>query len=187
MDFEIRVAKNNDAKRLSSLNSKWQGERMDENSKKKYGFLSASFSEDDFKILISHEDVVVATYGNLIIGYYLINNYVDTEKFRLGKSIVQKIKNDNKIPSGCKVALGAQVLIEVDYRGNNLTNKMLYLLCKNVSHTYDYLYSSIKKNNIQSIKSNLRNGWKIVDEDDTLFFVFLQTKDYLLNSKNFER
>lgn len=187
MDFEIRVAKNNDAKRLSFLNSKWQGEPMDEDSKKKYGFLSASFFEDDFKILISHEEVVVATYENLIIGYYLINNYVDTEKFRLGRSIVQKIKNDNKIPSGCKVGLGAQILIEVDYRGNNLSNKMLYLLCKNVSHKYDYLYSTIKKNNIQSIKSNLRNGWEIVDEDDTLFFVFLQTKDYLLNSKNFER
>ena len=47
---------------------------LDENSKKKYGFLSASFFEDDFKILISHEEVVVATYENLIIGYYLINN-----------------------------------------------------------------------------------------------------------------
>ncbi len=187
MDFKIRVAEKTDAKDLYSLNSRWQGERMNEDSKKNYGFLSASFSENDFKILISHEEVVVATYGNLIIGYYLINNYVDTEKFRLGKSIVQKIKNDNKIPSGCKVALGAQVLIEVDYRGNNLTNKMLYLLCKNVSHKYDYFYSSIKKNNIQSIKANLRNGWKIVEEDETLFFVFLHTKDYLLNSKNFEK
>lgn len=187
MNFEIRVAKKFDAKSLSSLNSRWQGERMDEDTKKKYGFLSASFSEDDFKILISHEEVVVTTYGNLIVGYYLINNYVDTEKFRLGKSIVQKIKNDNKILSGCKVGLGAQVLIEIDYRGKNLTNKMLNLLCKNVSHKYDYLYSTINKNNIQSIKSNLRNGWKIVEEDETLFFVFLQTKDYLLNSKNFEK
>lgn len=183
MDFIIRFAQNSDAKDLAVLNSRWQGEQLDDYIKKKNGFLSAFFSEDDFKILISHLEVVVATYRNRIIGYYLINNYVFSDKFRQGKFIIHKLKDEKKIPLECKVGLGAQVLIEVEYRGNNLSNKMLFLLCEITSKKYDYLYSSINKKNIRSIESNLRNGWKILDENENLFFVFLQPKVYLLNSK----
>jgi len=186
MNFDIRLAENFDAEHLADLNSRWQGVQMDDDTKKKNGFLSASFSEDDFIILISHQEVVVATFRNKIVGYYLINNYVDTDKFRRGKLIVQKLMKERKIPSGCKVGLGAQVLIEIEYRGNNLSNKMLFLLCKIVSKKYDYLYSSINKKNIKSIESNLRNGWKVLDENESFFFVFLQPKAYLLNLKNVE-
>jgi hypothetical protein len=186
MNFNIRFAQNDDAEHLADLNSRWQGVQMNDDAKKKNGFLSASFSEDDFIILISHQEVVVATFRNKIIGYYLINNYVDSDKFRQGKFIVQQLMNERKIPSECKVGLGAQVLIEVDYRGNNLSNKMLFLLCEIANKKYDYLYSSINKKNVKSINSNLRNGWKILDENESLFFVFLQPKVYLLNSKNVE-
>ena len=186
MNFDIRLAQKNDAIHLADLNSRWQGEQMNDDAKKKNGFLSVSFSEDDFINLISHQEVVVATFRNKIVGYYLLNNYIYNEKFRRGKLIVQKLMNEKKIPSECRVGLGAQVLIEIKYRGNSLSNKMLFLLCKIVRKKYDYLYSSINKKNIISIESNLRNGWKILDESESLFFVFLQPKVYLLYSQNIE-
>ena len=77
--------------------------------------------------------------------------------------------SEKKIPSDGKVGLGAQVLIEIKYRGNNLSKKMLFLLCEVVNKKYDYLYSSINKKNIKSIKSNLKNGWEVLDENENLF------------------
>ena len=39
---------------------------------------------------------------------------------------------------------------------------------------YEYLFSTISKQNARSLNANLRDGWEIIDEDVELFYVVFQ-------------
>ena len=173
--YVFRLATQGDTLSLVELNSKWQADKIS-TAQKSDGFLSAQFNIVDFETLIKNEEVIVTTYNDTLVGYYLLNNFCETKKYQEAKQIIATLVEKNKILNSCKVGIGAQALIEKEHQGKGLSRPMLKLLCQQVISKYDYLYSSISKENYKAFQVHTKEGWFVVDENDNSHYVLLDLK-----------
>jgi hypothetical protein len=139
----------------------------------KDGFIRVVYNESDFHSIISDNAIVVAKYCDQIIGYYLLGHSSNSQSLEYQKEALQKFFVGNIRLSELRVACGAQAVLEKEFRGKGLTEKMLQLLIQQVCGKYDYLFSSITKHNLNAFKVHKNSGYLIVAEDDTKFFVCL--------------
>ncbi len=72
-----------------------------------------------------------------------------------------------------RVGLGAQALVDKDYQGQGLRTELLQLLLKQLLGQYDYIFSTISKENPRAFKAHSKDGWKVVLEDEQVYSVFL--------------
>jgi L-amino acid N-acyltransferase YncA len=173
--YLFRLATSKDTLALVELNYKWQADKIS-NAQKSDGFLSAQFNATDFETLIKNEEVIVTLHNDKVIGYYLLNNFCETKKYHEAKQIVISLIAKNKIPNSCKVGIGAQALIDKEHQGKGLSRPMLKLLCEQVQSKYDYLYSSISKQNSKAYQVHTKEGWFVVEENDNSHYVLLDPK-----------
>lgn len=175
--YSFRLATSNDIPSLVDLNHRWQVHKISD-AHKSEGFLSAEFNEADFGVLIKNEEITVTTFSDKVVGYYLLNNFCETKKYFEAKDVVAHLIKKSTIPASCNVGIGAQALIDNEHQGKGLSRPMLRLLCEQVNSKYEYLYSSISKENLKAYQVHTREGWFVVDETADSHYVLLNTKDY---------
>nr|WP_121271717.1 hypothetical protein [Pedobacter schmidteae] len=157
---------------LVKLNSEWQLSNISSDMKSE-GFLSAKFNASDFEKLIKNEEVVIASFSGIVVGYYLLNNFCETIKYHEGQKVILNLIDRNKIKNRHRIGIGAQSVIEKQHQGKGLSRFMLKLLCESVCAKYDFLYSSISKQNIKAYQIHTKEGWFVADEDDSCHYVLL--------------
>ena len=168
--MDIRVGQFNDIDNLISINHKWQRHLLSNN---KNGFLSASFDFQTFEALINNGEIVVAYNDSTLAGYYLINNYSQDGVLKIHKQIVDSLKAREIIPANSKVGLGAQALVDIEYQGTGLRSLMLNELTRSLKNKFDFLFSTISKENPRAFKGHTKDGWTVVDEDENVYSVIL--------------
>jgi len=166
--FKIRCADIGDIISLIDLNRRWQKTNLES---LKNGFLSAEFGYDTFLALVQNKEIVIAEIEGNIAGYYLVNNYsIDGILIRHQKMVDDLIAK-SLIPINSKVGLGVQVLIDLNYQGIGLMDKMLHYLINLMAHKYEFLFSTISKENQKSLSAHIRSNWRVVDEIDNIYCI----------------
>lgn len=178
MTYSFGLATEKDISSLVELNAKWQFDNI-LIALKSEGFLSAQFNARDFETLIRNKEVIVTMYVDKVVGYYLLNNFCETKKSYEAKKVVENLIDKNKIQKTSKVGIGAQALIDKEHQGKGLSRPMLKLLCEQVQSKYDYLYSSISKQNTKAYQVHTKEGWFVIDENENCYYVLLNPKNNL--------
>ncbi|MFT4247791.1 MAG: hypothetical protein QM581_07100 [Pseudomonas sp.] len=169
--MDIRLGQPTDIYNLISINHKWQRHLLNNN---KNGFLSASFDFPTFDTLINNGEIVVAYNDLILAGYYLINNYSQDGVLKIHKQIVDSLKTKEVIPHNSKVGLGAQALVDIEYQGTGLRSLMLNELTLALKNKFDFLFSTISKENPRAFKGHTKDGWIVVEEDENVYSVILK-------------
>ena len=81
------------------------------------------------------------------------------------------MKQSGKIEQKKTVCVGAQAIVDVEFMGTGIRQLMLYKLIENMKGKFDYLFATIAKDNHRAFKAHTRDGWQILGEDDSLFYV----------------
>lgn len=165
----IRNAAISDVEGLKLLNSKWQrtavGDRI------KDGFVGAAFSSETFQELISRKQIVVAVYGNIVVGYYLLNNYSQDGVIGQHKDMVKALQANGLLDTTARICTGAQAIVDSGYMGKGLRTAMLARLGENVKGRYDLLFATIAKDNPRALKAHTRDGWTSIGAEESLYYV----------------
>lgn len=140
----------------------------------KEGFIGVKYDSDNFKSIINDNAIVVARKQDEIIGYYLLGHSSKSLSLKYQFEALNRYEIDGIKLCELKVACGAQAILEKEFRGKGLTEKMLHKLIEQVSTKYNYLFSSITKYNSNAYKVHKNSGYIIVGEDEYKYFVCLK-------------
>lgn len=171
-DIVVRLATINDIEKIQQLNQKWLVSNID-TADKSDGFLFGDpLKCDDLTKIIEAKELAVAYYSDRLIGYYLFDNYSDTEILRQYSNYIEHLIKTGHLKSNVRISKRASAVVEKDYQNVGLSRKMLELLLTEVRHKYDVLFSVVSKQN-PKIAAHQKAGWTIIAENDTLYFVQL--------------
>lgn len=166
----IRAAKQNDVPSLLSLNRKWQRSAVGSDTSR--GFLSGEIPADAFSAMIANNDIAVADDGTgNIVGYQLISNTSGGSIINIHGDLIEAITNKGLIPSGSRIGLGVQICIDSDYQGTGLRTKILQLLRQLANERYEYLFSTVGKENERSARAHKADGWEIIWDTATHYCI----------------
>lgn len=141
-------------------------------TQKKNGFIRIEYDRNDLKQIIENKEIVVATNGEKIIGYYLIGRKSDKDALDYQKNKANNLFDTNEIPFA-KIGYGCQVCIDEEYRNNGFFAQMLNALSNTVKDKYTHLLCSISNNNVVSMETHAKNGWQFIDEFEiTNFYIY---------------
>lgn len=181
---DIIVASEIDIPALMKINYEYQREILEDNTK--HGFLSAAFSVENIQTLIDKKEVVIGKFSHRkTIGYYLVNSVGRDGVLKKHQKIVEGLKKEGKLSANCSVGLGSQALVIREFQGTTLRKLMLDELVKQTMEKYDYLFSTISKENPRAFKAHTKDGWEVVGEDESTFHVVLGLEGYA-NNKPFK-
>lgn len=102
----------------------------------------------------------------MIIGWSLINNCVYNEVFAFSKQKVDFFKEKKLINPFSKVALGLQWLVDSEYQGKGIIQKLYFHLEALVGDKYDIVEASVRKNNPAGNASTDKIGMIKIFEDE---------------------
>lgn len=155
---------------ILALNNRYLLSRLTDEQKQK-GFIRVEYNEEDIRRIIDNQEIVIALNDKSIVGYYLIGRTSQNNglAYQLEK-VTEIIKEPCLID---KVGYGAQAIIETEYRGQNVLNLMLNGLIELLDNKYNILFSSVTKINGNALKAHTKGGYKLLDEDDTKYYVGL--------------
>lgn len=124
----INIPKLDHINNSTELNHKWQKELSGSDASK--GFLSAAFSEQTFRDLADKSEIVIGTFSDQVISYYLVNSISKDRILIKHVEIFKRLKTDRAIKKESKVAYDAQALVDLDFEGSALRKMMLTELAK---------------------------------------------------------
>ena len=155
---------------IIQLNNKYLINHLTE-AQKQNGFIRIEYDRDDLQQIIANKEIVIATNEEQVIGYYLIGKTSQNKGLDYQfKKVKEIFKETNYID---KVGYGAQAIIETEYRGKDLLGNMLNKLIESLNNKYDILFSSVTKINGNALKAHSKSGYKVLDEDDTKYYIGL--------------
>lgn len=162
----IRPGEAGDEILLHELNRKWLKEAVRNDLSR--GFLTSLYSPEEFRQIIDAKEIVVAEINcqDKLLGWYLVNNSVHNEVYEKNINKIQELKKNLFIHFNAKVAIGAQALVEGRFQGKGVRQSMLQLLNKSFIGKYDYMFSSIKKDNTRANKAHLLDNWQLIGNED---------------------
>ena len=168
MDIQLPVYEHID--QILALNYKYLLSHLTDEQRQN-GFVRVEYNKDDIKRIIDNREMVIALDDKTIIGYYLIgktslNNGLNYQLEKVTEVFKEPFLVD-------KVGYGAQAIIETAYRGQNVLNLMLDSLIALLGNRYNVLFSSVTKINGNALKAHTKGGYKLLDEDDTKYYVGL--------------
>lgn len=169
IDVTVRNATQNDIPNLMLLNQKWQKSVLGENIKD--GFVGAAFSKETFAELIHRKQITVTDFDNKVIGYYLLNNFSKDGIIGRHEDFVTMLKQKDKISKSSNICVGAQAVVDTEFMGSGIRPLMLDTLVENMKGKYEYLFATIAKDNPRAFKAHTRDGWTVVDEEESMFYV----------------
>ena len=166
----IRFATLNDVPEIETLNQKWLVPNID-TADKTNGFLFGDpLKTSDFKKIILAGELTVASLNNKIIGYYLFDNYSDTEVLRQYSTYISELISKGYIEQKIRISKRAQAVIEKDFQNNGLSKMLFPLLLTETKEKYDVLFSVVSKQNPKLI-AHQKSGWSIISENEEVFFL----------------
>lgn len=139
----------------------------------KDGFVRVIYDTGNFKSIINDNAIVVVKEQDKIVGYYLLGHSTKSSSLQYQFEALNEYEIEGIKLNKLKVACGAQAILEKEFRGKGLTERMLEKLIEQVSSKYNYLFSSITKHNSNAYKVHKKSGYLIVGEDETKYFVCL--------------
>lgn len=167
---QIRLAKFDDIPDIKQLNKRWL--TSDINSiNKTNGFLFGDpLKSNDLELIILHKELVVATHKESIIGYYLFDNFSDTDILRQYSKYIEELRENGLLERSERISKRAQAVIESKFQNLGLSKKLLSLLINETKGKYDLLFSVVSKLNPKII-AHQKAGWQIISENESLYFV----------------
>ena len=168
----IEIPTFKDIDNLLFLNQKYLLNNLNQEQIKD-GFIKVFYTSDNFKSIINDKAIVVVKIQNDIIGYYLLGHSSKSISLKYQFEALNKYTIDGIKLSKLKIACGAQAIVEKEFRGKGLTEKMLKQLIEQVKSKYSYLFSSITKHNSNAYKVHKNSGYIVVGEDENKYFVCL--------------
>ena len=149
-----------------------------------FGYLLRLPSPEGWEQLIASNNVVVASNGEAVVGFYSVDHYGvlrDAPKLQaLARRRQQIIRNLDL--SETAVSFGAQNCIARDYQGRGLRQQLLSALIALLAGRYDHLFSVIMQDNQKSLNGNGRDGWRTIEMESGANYVLLTIKDILADS-----
>jgi hypothetical protein len=156
---------------IRQLNSKYLITHLTD-AQKQNGFILIKYDQDDLQQIIANKEIVIATNGEKVIGYYLIGRKSGKAALDYQKNKANSLFDTNEIPFS-KIGFGCQVCIDDAYRNNGLFGQMLNTLTNQVNNKYSHLLCSVSDDNIVSMKTHITNGWQLIDTfETTKFFIY---------------
>lgn len=156
---------------IRQLNSKYLITHLTEAQKQK-GFIRIEYDRDDLQHIIANKEIVIATYGVKVIGYYLIGRKSGKAALDYQRNKANSLFDTIEIPFA-NIGYGCQVCIEEAYRNNELFLQMLNTLSNSAKDKYTHLLCSVSEDNIVSMKTHTANGWKLIDTfETTKYFIY---------------
>jgi len=111
--------------------------------------------------------------GDEICGYYMVNNFSTNGVLAYHKTEVEKLKQSEVIDKNARVGVGTQAVLDKSVQGKGFRGQLLAALIEHVKHKYEFLFSSISKENPRAFRAHTDDGWYVVDENETVKFVLL--------------
>lgn len=158
---------------IITLNKKYLIGGLTEEQKHK-GFIRIEYDKDDLQQIVTNKEIVIATYKEKVIGYYLIGRKSGSAALNYQKSKAVSLFAANEIPFD-NIGYGCQVCIDEAFRNNGLFGQMLNALTKLVRNKYSHLLCSVSNDNIVSLKTHTDNGWQTIDKIETTQFLIYNT------------
>jgi len=156
---------------IRQLNSKYLITHLTD-AQKQNGFIRIEYDRDDLQQIIENKEIVIATNGEQVIGYYLIGRKSGKAALNYQRNKAKSLFDTNEIPFA-KIGYGCQVCIDEAYRNNGLFAQMLNTLTNQVKDKYTHLLCSVSDDNIISMKTHITNDWQLIDTfEATKFFIY---------------
>ena len=164
-NLKIRKAVADDVDALVQLNFAWYRPNLPDINN---GFLSVTYDDSYFKNIIDKDDIVVFTAGDKLIGYALVNTAVKT---RHVLSIQEEYFSYRPANIHSKVAFSYQILIDKDFQGTGFFYEAQKEYLKYFATKYDWLVSTINKENARSVNAHKKAGWTFIDTPKHYFII----------------
>lgn len=164
----VRNAIAADLESLVRINRKWQKPALA--GAIANGYLGGTIPEEAFLQMMATEQLVIATNGADLAGYYLLNTISTDGVFSQHAGIVRELQSRGVLASSA-VGVGAQALVDSPYQGSGVRPLMLQRLVGNLTGRYRQLFSTIGKDNPRALGAHSRDGWRIVGEEVALYYV----------------
>ncbi len=166
----VRTAGIQDIRSLVALNRKWQKAVL--NGETGRGFLSGEITEDAFSLMATNNEIAVAQNNNgEIIAYQLISNTSNGSILTIHEALVTTIIEKGLLPRDSKVGIGVQICVDTSFQGTGLKTKVLEQLRKLAAGKYDFLFSTVGKDNERSYKAHKADGWEVIYETETHYCI----------------
>ena len=167
----IQIPTYNHIDQIRQLNSKYLITHLTD-TQRQNGFIRIEYDRDDLQQIIAKKEIVIATNGEKVIGYYLIGRKSGKAALDYQKNKANSLYDTNEI-AFAKIGYGCQVCIDEAYRNNGLFGQMLNTLTNQVKDKYTHLLCSVSDDNIVSMKTHETNGWQLLDSfETTKFFIY---------------
>ncbi len=168
--IDIREATYSDIDGLIDLNKVWQRDFLGVNTMQ--GFLSGSFDVDTFKRLIDDKAVAVAVDGDSVEAYMLSVNHINEGILQEHREVADNLEFE-LVTNGNRIAIGVQTAVRVAFHGTGLISLLRNEFKKLLSDRFDYLFTTISKENHRSYKSATNFGWQIVGDNAEHYYLIL--------------
>lgn len=168
MVANIRKGKKNDIDNLVALNKLWFRPNLETIDN---GFLSITYDNAFFESIISNEDLLVFENENKLVGYVLVNTVIKTQHIDNIKKEYFELSPDAKQK---KIAFSYQILVDKILQGTGFFYLAQQEYFGYYKTKYDFLISTVSKDNNRSINAHKKAGWTFFDT----------TKHYFIIEKN---
>jgi len=136
------------------------------------GFVRVAYNPQHLASIIRNREILVATFGEEQIGYYLVGRTSGNPALDYQKEMAGRVSATKEIPVD-KIGYGCQVCIDDAHRANGLFGELFAALVLVVQEKYSHLLCSISVENPVSVKAHLKYGWQLFDTiNHTHFFLF---------------
>jgi hypothetical protein len=154
-DIARRLGKAEDLSPLLELHTANLYDILSEEQRKD-GFIKVKYSESDFLAIISHQEIVVASQGNKLIGYYMVACESRSKFLNYQKEKAEEIAvSEPTIEGLANIGYGVQICIALGFRNNGLFKALLAHLCKSVKTKYNVLLCSVSDTNTNSLDKHI--------------------------------
>jgi hypothetical protein len=175
IDVDLRSATKKDIDQLIYLNEKFH--KSNPLIRLESGYIGAIFPRKTFQELIHLDQVLIGVSANKIISYYLVNNYSNEGVIGLQLDMVNALKSSGILNENDSVCHGVQVVVDYEFMGSGIRTLLFNELCSRMKVNYQYLFGTVAKDNLRSLKALKRDGYAIVGENSTLHYVLCNLKD----------
>lgn len=171
-NIQIRTAKIEDIPGLLQLNSNWlRNNRQGDTSK---GFISGAFGEQDFRDMIGDRMISVADDASKVVAYMLSMNNAASDILTEHTQKAKEIRENKTVDEHSRIAVGVQTAVEEQYHGTGLIVSVRKHFLKLLSDRFDYLFTTISKENVRSFKSATSFGWQVVGDSGEHYYLILK-------------
>jgi hypothetical protein len=171
-NIQIRPAQIADIPDLLRLNRGWLRQNLSGDTSK--GFVSGAFDEPDFHNMVGDRMISVADDGSNVVAYMLSMNNAASDILTEHTDKARQIRKDKTVAEDSRIAVGVQTAVEEQYHGTGLIVSVRKHFLSLLSDRFDYLLTTISKQNARSYKSATKFGWKVVGDNGEHYFLILK-------------